>query len=163
MGVESYLVRLTGQQNVKTIGNYLLSVIGAQPDPTQSVPSGSDQHFVIRDGRHVIEFELAQRGRFGQLSVRFAICHPASVDDVFVSIITSLIAQLRMTATICEFLPAGTPSQYGANEAAGFAVNCRWSIDYARKEWRRAFGSEEAGVSVADSCRKSYFGEIDVP
>jgi hypothetical protein len=159
MGVESYLLRLTGQQDVKAIGNYLTSALGAHPDSTQSAPSGSDQHFVIRDGRHVIEFELAQRGRFGQLSVRFAICHPASLDDVFVSIVASLMAQLQMTATICEVLPAGTPSEYDATEVTEFAANCRWSIDSARKEWHRAFGPEEAGVSVSDACRKYYLGE----
>lgn len=163
MGVESYLSRLTGQQDVNTIGNYLISFLSAQPDSTQSAPSGSDQHFVFRDGRHVIEFELTQRGRFGQLSVRFAICHPASVDDVFVSIVTSLMAQLQMTATICEALPAGTPSEYGATEVTKFAANCRWSIESARKEWRRAFGPEEAGLSVSDACQKFYFGETISP
>jgi hypothetical protein len=163
MGVESYLLRLTGQKDVQAVGHYLTSVLGARPDSTQSPPSGSDQHFVIRDGRHVIECELARRGAFGQLSVRFAICHPTSVDDVFVNIIIYLIVQLQMTATICEMLPAGAPSQYGATEITEFAANCRWSIGHARNEWHKAFGSEEAGISVSDACRRFYFGEKDVP
>ena len=158
MGVESYLVRLTGHHDVETVGQFLTLGLGAQPDH-QSRPSGNDEYFVLRDGRHVVEFELAKRGEVCELSIRFAICHPKSIDDVFVSIVTSLIKQLQMTATICELLPVGTPSRYDAVQAAKFATYCRWSIEHAREQWRRQFGSEEAGVSVSEACRKFYFGD----
>lgn len=158
MGVESYLSLVRRERlDVHIVKEFVTSTLGLSPDPRQYAITTNDSYYVFQDGRHVIEFELADRSEYVQVSVRFALCHPASVDEVFIDLTTAFIRKFDMTATICEWLPEGAPTRYDVLDCKLFALNCRRSIEYAREQWRKQFGTEEAGLSISDACQHFFF------
>jgi hypothetical protein len=104
----------------------------------------------------VIEFEFFQAADGYEVSLRFALCHPSSVDRVFVEVALSLMSEFYLTATICEELPKDEPREYTSRDRDRFITNCCWSIARSRLLWRQMFGMEEAGLSVSDALRR-YF------
>ena len=150
MGVESYLVRLRGEhRKASRVAEYARVSFGITSDFEQSPLSSAYSHFVFRDGTHVIEYEFFQDGSGYEVSLRFALCHPVSVDGVFLAQAANLMTQFDLVATICEELPAGVRVVYSANELDEFVAKCAWSITRSRGYWRKMFGTEVAGVSVA--------------
>ncbi len=154
MGVESFLVRLRGQQpDLQEIVVYSRRALGIVPDPEQQVLTSAYSYYVFRDGKHVIEFEFFQARESFDISIRFALCHPPSVDQIFIGHALALMRRFHLIATICEELPEGEPTDYGKEYLDRFTANCSWSIARARGYWREMFGSEEMGVSVSDALR----------
>jgi hypothetical protein len=154
MGAESYLLRLRGQQSdLPSVVSYCRSSFGVMPDLQQFALSDAYSYYVFRDALHVIEFEFYQSVGSYEISIRFALCHPSSVDQVFLAHALALMKQFNLTATICEELPEGEPREYTAADYDRFAANCSWSIARSRAYWRQMFGSEEAGLSVSDAVR----------
>lgn len=160
MGVECYLVRLRGpRRDGSEVAAYARAVLGAVLDPQPDALSGAHTHYALRSGPHVIEIELFQDGAACEVSLRFALCHPPSVDPEFIALTTDLMRQFDLVATICEELPEGEPRDYTAVDLGRFASNCTWSIARAREGWRQMFGSEEAGLSTLDCVRRFMYGE----
>ena len=158
MGIESYLLKLTGRgMGMQELVRFGESVLGLTSDPQQYPLSKADSYYVYRDNRHVIEFELSQRTDHCQVSVRFALCNPVSVERVALPLVTALMDQFGMKATICEGLPEGEPREYSTGER--FAANFSRSIARSREEWRQMFGPEEVGLSVSDALRKFFGGD----
>jgi hypothetical protein len=120
---------------------------------------------VFRDGKHVVEFEvLSARGRApARVSMRFTLCHPDSVDRVFLEIATNLMTRQSLSASICEDLPDGTPRDYSQHEIGAFRVWCLWSIDHARRQWQRQFGPERIAVSTAAAWKHFLFDRFQIP
>jgi hypothetical protein len=157
MGSESYLLRMKGKEDTKAVSNYLTSRLGFKPDLNQYAMTDKYSHYVLRDDRYVIECELVNRSPYSQISLRFALCNPDSVDEQFVAIASDLMSQFQMTAAICEELPADVPTEYDISDLSRFARYCTWSILRARQAWQKAYGSDEAGLSVSDACRKFLY------
>ena len=154
---ESYLLRMKGNEDTRVVGSYLTSKLGFKPDLNQYAMTEKYSHYVLRDHRHVIECQLVNRSPCSHISLRFALCNPDSVDEQFVAIASGLMSQFQMTATICEELPADVPTEYDISDLSRFARYCTWSILQARQAWQKAYGSDEAGLSVSDACRKFFY------
>jgi len=162
MGAESYILRLSGKQDIESVSRYLTSTLGLKPDLNRYALTQHYSYYVFGDGQHIIECELTNRSPHSQVSLRFALCNPLSITELFVDFATKLMSHLHLTAVICEQLPADAPTKYDASDIPLFAANCKWSIAHAQKEWQRAYGSEEAGLSVSDACRKFFSDDANV-
>jgi hypothetical protein len=160
MGVESYLMRLRGNQSdLDEVVSYSSRMFGITPDLDQSALSSAYSHYVYRDDLHVIEFEFFQATGYYEVSIRFALCSPTSVDQVFIAHVLALMRNFTLIATICEELPEREPRDYNKEDAGRFIANCSWSIARSRTYWQQMFGTEEAGLSVSDALRKFVLGE----
>lgn len=162
MGLESYLLRLHGNDCTSLqIAEYSQRRFGIVPDLEQAPLTPAYTHFVFRDGHHVIEYEFFQDGDSCEVSLRFALCHPPSVDRVFVNQATELIKRFGLNATICEELPEDEPRIYTAADLTRFMANCAWSIARSRLYWQQMFDTEEIGLSVSDALQK-FFHPVSV-
>jgi hypothetical protein len=158
MGVESYLLRLRGQQSdLGSVISYSRLSFGIIPDQQQHALSRAYSHYVFQDASHIIEFEFFQATGYYEVSIRFALCNPSSVDQVFLAHAVALMSQFNLTATICEELPEGVPRDYNPADHDLFIAHCSWSIARSRDMWREMFGAEEAGLSVSQALRKFFF------
>jgi hypothetical protein len=160
MGVESFLVRFGSRQpDLQAVVTYAQHSLGIVPDPQQHAMNSAYSYYVFRDGLHVIEFEFWQQRESYDISMRFALCHPPSVDRVFLDHAVALTRQFDLTAIIGGELPEGEPAEYNTDNLERFAANCSWSIGREREYWQRQFGPEEMGLSVVDALRHFFFKE----
>jgi len=158
MGMESFLVRITGKgEDCPAVLRFAESEVGLVTETSQSLYAGSETYHSFRDGRHVIEFEFSPHGDSFQFSVRFALCHPSSVDHVFISVISKFLDRFHATVTICEDLPSGAIREFTKVTEEDFKRDCLLCIDRSRSRWRTMFGSEEAGVTVSEALRRFVF------
>jgi hypothetical protein len=163
MGVESFLVRLRSRQpDLQAVVTYAQCSLGIVPDPKQHALSSAYSYYVFRDGLHVIEFEFLQERESYDISMRFALCHPPTVDRAFLAHAVVLTRQFDLTAIIGGELPEGEPAEYDKNNLERFAANCSWSIARDREYWRRMFGPEEMGLSVVDALQY-FFHKENIP
>lgn len=163
MGMESYLLRLRGKQPDSEAFVMYSQRLGIIPDPDEYALSSAYSHYVFRDPLHVIEYELFREDNSYEVSIRFALCHPSSVDQVFLAHALGLMKRFNMTATICEELPEGEPREYNTHDLDRFASNCYWSISRAREYWRAMFGTEEVGLSTRDALGKFFSRSDTIP
>jgi hypothetical protein len=155
VGVESYLLRLRGRRSdVDSAVEYAQNAFGLAPDPEQTVLSNAYSYSAYRDGLHVIEFEYFRKDARFEISIRFALCNPSSIDQVFLGIVRSLMKKFDMTAQICEQLPKGEQTEYSVTEEDRFSANYSWSVEKSRERWRQMFGTEQAGLSVSNALQR---------
>ena len=158
MGLESYLLRLHGKDcDAQQIADYAQHCLGLVPDPEQYRLRDAYSHYVFRDGQHVIEYELLQDHGSCDVTMRFALCHPSSVDTIFIQQASNLMKQFAMQATICEELPDNEPRTYTVQDLGRLKTNCAWSMACCRQYWQRMFGTEEIGLSVCDALQRFFF------
>lgn len=155
MGMECYLLRLHGNSSIDDVEADLAGLSHVERDVWPHMALHGERYYAFRDGRHVLEFELSPvaEGHATDISLRFALCHPDTIGEVFVAIATGLMTRLGFSATIVEDLPEGVQRGYSPGEVDAFIPACLWTICNARQQWQRQFGPELMGVSVNDACR----------
>src|SRR5437867_1838322 len=100
MGFESFRVELRGGgAKYGEVDEAVQQFPHAKPDP-DSPPIPGSKYYFVRDGRHVIEVEIMDSPV--RLSCRFTLCHPASVDAVFLGFVRQLMARVGLEARICD-------------------------------------------------------------
>lgn len=168
MGVESYLLRLNGGCPLHNVESNLQSIGHVERDEWPHRAIHGEIYYVFKDGTHVIEFELcsAPDGLDTEVNMRFAICHPNSIDKVFTDIAIALMSGLGLSASMCEDVPNGVQREFAPQQSSSFTACCLWSIANARGRWQRQFGMEQMGVSVDQACKYFFFdrlGESESP
>src|SRR5438128_10385699 len=102
--------------------------------------------YVFDDGQHSIELELMDSPV--RLSCRFTLCHPASVDSVFVGLVRDLMIRLGMEAKICDDVRPEDSHAFSLHEFAEFSTLTSRSIAARRTEWIAAFGDEPMAATT---------------
>src|SRR5438105_5008432 len=100
MGFETFRVELGGGR--ATHCDALAAIRGLQhvgPDD-DSIPIEGSTFYVVNDEQHVIEVEVKDAPV--RLSCRFILCHPPSVDTIFLGIVQELLVRLGMEVRICD-------------------------------------------------------------
>lgn len=141
MGFESFRVELRGGH-----ASYLQAKETIQEQPyvkpdQQSPPMKGSTFFVVDDGRHVIEIELKDSPV--RISCRFTLCHPSSVDSVFLDLIHELMHRLGMEIWICDDVQPEDAHPFSFVNYAGFSSAALRTITGRRTEWIAAFGAEQ--------------------
>ncbi len=92
-------------------------------------------YFEYRDDNHLIEFEV----RDTEVSLRFALCNPDTVDDVFVKLINYLSNRFSLDVVVMD-----DPGAAGLKD----------SILYKRGLWKKDFGDVVEALSCDQAIEK---------
>lgn len=149
MGFESFRVELRGgvatSHQVDTIVSQLPHAIRDH----DSIPTRGSTYYTIEDGAHRIEVEVSESPV--RISCRFTLCHPASVDSVFLGLIHELMNRLGMSARICDDESA---RNFAPDEFSDFAAILLGVISTRRGEWIANFGLEQFPASTVEVYQK---------
>ncbi len=146
MGFEAFRVELRGGNVQLTDANEAVwSLPHVKPD-RDSVPMRGSTFYVVDDGQHAIELELMDSPV--RLSCRFTLCHPSSVDSVFLGLVRELMARLDMEARICDDVRPEHARFFSIDEFEEFAEITSRYIRGRRAEWIAAFGDEPMAATT---------------
>ena len=140
MGFEAFRVELrSGRADFSEVDEVVRRVPHIQPDRESAlVPGWTD--YVYHDGQHAIELELSDKPV--RVSCRFTLCHPPSVDAVFLALVRDLMTRLGMEAKICDDVRPEHARFFALGDFADFAAATLHYITARRAEWIGAFGDE---------------------
>ncbi len=148
MGFESFRVELRGGgASYAEAAEVLRKLPRMSPDPHALSTPGST-FYLYNDGRHVIELALLDAPV--RLSCRFTLCHPPSVDPVFLGLVRDLMGRLGMEARICDDVRTEQARSYPLDAFADFSGATLDYIAARRAEWVRAFGDEPLAATTND-------------
>ena len=146
MGFEHFQVVLSGgQAKYHEVDETVKKLPHIKPDQ-DPVPLRGSTFYVIHNGQHAIELELMDEPV--RLSCRFTLCHPASVDLVFLGLLRELIGRLGMAAMICDDVTPAHSRSFSLGEFPDFLAITRDYIDARRAEWIAAFGNESLAATT---------------
>ena len=100
MGFEHFQVVLRGGRSKYGEADEAVRKLPHLKPDEHSVPIKGSTFYVMDDGRHAIELELMDAPV--QLSCRFTLCHPPSVDLAFLGLLRELMLRLGMEVEICD-------------------------------------------------------------
>jgi hypothetical protein len=102
--------------------------------------------YVMNDGRHVIEVEVEDAPV--RVSCRFTLCHPPSVDSVFLDLIRELMLRLKMEAWICDDVQPEDAHPFSLVHYADFSSTALRCIAARRTEWIATFGDAQMPATM---------------
>jgi hypothetical protein len=156
MGIEVFLVELQGGiASYEEATEVVCKLPHIKPDPDGGwMPEST--YYVFRDGAHTIEMELMSVPV--KLMCRFTLCHPPSVDAVFVRFVRELATRLGMEVKIRENVCPEHERAFSANDFAEFSAIIPGYIAARRAEFVAQFGDKQLGASSTE-----LFQEIILP
>src|SRR5262249_51002461 len=146
MGFEAFRVELRGGRATYREADEAIRKLPHVKSDNHSVPLQGSTFYVFDDGPHVIELELMDTPV--RLSCRFTLCHPPSVDAVFLGLVRELMDRLGMAAKICDDVRPEHAHPFAVNEFAQFVAITSGCIAARRMAWRAAFGDEAMAATT---------------
>jgi hypothetical protein len=147
MGFESFGVRLGREQaNAQDAIKAIMNLDHAAADPDAELTPGSPC-FLVNDGQHAIELEVMETS--ATISCRFTLCHPPTVDALFIALVKELMETLDMRVEICDEVEPGQPDEFTSATFDEFPSIVSSSITKRRAEWKAAFGNQTLGATTA--------------
>jgi len=148
MGFEHFRVQLRGgKASYHEVEAAVRQLPNTRPDHEATLVPGS-AYYCIADGQHVIELELTDSPV--RLSCRFTLCHPPSVDTVFLGLVRDLVDRFGMEARVCDDVRPEHDRAFSLAEFPEFAEVVSCAIPDRRAEWIGAFGGELIGASTRE-------------
>ena len=148
MGFETFRVELRGGSASYREADEAVRVLPhAEPDQ-DSVPTQGSRFYLIHGVKHAIELELMDAPV--KLSCRFTLCHPPTIDAVFLDLVKELMDRLGMEARICDDLRPEHARPYSLEEFTEFSAIASKYIAARRTEWITAFGGEPLAATTND-------------
>jgi len=146
MGFEAFRVELRGGKvQYREADEVVRQIPRARPDP-DSLPMQGSTYYLIEDGQHVLEVEIMDSPM--KLSCRFTLCHPPSVDPVFLGLLRELMVRLGMEAKICDDVRPEHARSFSLKEFPAFSAITSRYITARRAEWIAAFGDEPRAATT---------------
>jgi hypothetical protein len=146
MGFETFRVELRGGKvNGAEADEAVRELPHIRPDQ-HSLSTRGSTFYVFDDGRHAIELALLDAPV--RVSCRFTLCHPPSVDAVFLVLLRDLMTRLGMEAKICDDVRPEHARSFSRDDFAEFADATLRYIAARRAEWIAAFGDEPMAATT---------------
>ena len=146
MGFETFRVELRGgKAKFAEADETVRKLPHMKPDP-HSLPTKGSTYYLFEDGLHAIELELMESPV--KLSCRFTLCHPPSVDAVFLGLVRDLMSRLGMTVRICDDVPSEHAGSFPIDEFSEFSAIASRAIAARRVEWIGAFGDKPLAATT---------------
>ncbi len=146
MGFESFRVELRGGRAKYPETDETLRKHPHVKLDQHSVPTKGSKFYIRDDGQHVIEVELMESPV--KLSCRFTLCHPPSVDSVFLNFLRELMANLGMEAKICDDVRPEHAHSFSFDQFSQFSALTSRYVAARRKEWIATFGTEQLAATT---------------
>ena len=152
MGFQSFRIELRGgRAGYREVDETLRGLPHVRLEPDAVLMPGSTC-YLRDDGQHVIEVELLDKPV--RLSCRFTLCHPSSVDSIFLDFVRDLMVRLDMEAKICDDVLPEHSGSFAFREFPEFsAITVRY-IAARRAEWITALGTETLGATTSEVCQR---------
>ena len=99
-----------------------------------------EPYYEYRDDKHVVELEV-RSGKGVEVSLRFALCNPATVDDVFLDLINELSDKFSFDLKVMD-----------SNDQRVSQI--KNGIDYKRNLWIKDFGDEIAALGCDEAINR---------
>lgn len=118
------------------------------------IKKSDDNYFEYNDKNHLIEIQLRELKEGIEVSLRFALCNPLSIDEVFFNVLQLLSVTLSAEIDIID--------EYAENEKyarQGLKLYLFKNITIKRGYWIKDFGSETATISCDDALKKFVLGK----
>lgn len=146
MGFEHFRVELRGGQiTYAQAAEIIRRLPNIKPD-RESIPLSGSTYFLMDNGSHVIELELMEATV--QVSCRFTLCHPPSIDAAFLSFVRELMMRLGMKARNIEGDRPEDDRSFSLGEFTEFsAITSHW-IAVRRAEWIAGFGDRTLAATT---------------
>ena len=160
MGAEDFVVRLSSGSTPPDVTKVLLAIPQVHPDATFPSMRG-ESHFRYEDPEHIIEIELAEAGPRTTVSLRFAVCHPTSIDDVFTTLVVDLVNALSADIVIAEDVEPDDPGlgwSFSPSQLTDLRKSLLQCIPKKRSLWQTEFGRAEARVSCKEAIDRFVIG-----
>ena len=157
MGVEDYRFRLTTTERLDTVSAVLNGIPGVRPDPG-AAQVATDAYFMYESDFHLIELEARQDANRVTLSLRFSLCHPPSVDDVYVELILRLSELLNASFAFPDDINASERDFTHALRKP-LASALATTIAAERAQWQAMFGTETAKLSCQRAIERYVYGK----
>lgn len=146
MGLESFRVELRGgRANCSDAKETIQEQPHVRLDEQSPETKGST-YYVIDDGRHIIEVEIKDAPV--RISCRFTLCHPSSVDSIFLELIREIMSRLGMEVWICDDVRPEDTHPFSLATYAEFSSAALRAIAARRVEWMAAFGIEQMAATT---------------
>lgn len=139
MGFESIRVELRGgPATLSQVNEFVRQRPNVKVD-TDGIRTPGSTFYTVEDGLHVIEVEVM--GSPITVSCRFTLCHPPSIDSVFLGFVRELMADLGMEAGICDDVGPEHPHWFSIAEFPEFVNVFLNDVARRRAEWITDFGT----------------------
>ncbi len=146
MGFESFRVELRGgSATYRETEETIRKIPHVKLDP-QSLAMKGSMYSVVGDRQHVLEVEL--RDVPLRLSCRFTLCHPPSVDSVFLRLLHDLMLRFGMEVKIGDDVRPEHTHLFSLADYAELSFVTLHYIAERRAEWIAAFGGEQMAATT---------------
>lgn len=146
MGFESFRIELHGGSATFPQAQEAIRAFPQVRLDPQSLPMRGSTYYLFNDLRHVIEVEL--RDAPVKISCRFTLCHPPSMDAVFLHCLRELMLRLGLEATICDDVGPEHKHSFSLTQFTEFSTATLNYIAMRRGEWNAAFGLEPLSATT---------------
>jgi len=85
------------------------------------------------------------------VSCRFTLCHPESIDSVFLALVGELMSRLGMEARICDDVLPHHTQGFSIVKFSELSNVASRSISARRSEWVENFGPAQACATTAEA------------
>ncbi len=144
MGIESFRVKLHGGPATPA---QAIEVIAGMPHarPGKGFYGMSGySSFILDDGSSVFELLVAEKPF--DISCRFTLCHPPSVDSAFLALMRELMIRLGVSAELLD----GEARAYSLDTFGEFAAAAFVAIAERRAEWIAMFGPATLAATTTE-------------
>lgn len=153
MGCEDFRVTLRSSMELGAAHRHLLADARIVSDP-EGGPLPQGCYLAYDDGEHLIELELYCVEPRIELSVRFALCNPDSVDNAFIDLVMLLAERLDAEVSVMENISPGVRGDFSPSELGPFSEIVKPMIAKKRAYWIADFGTERAPISCNEALRR---------
>ena len=154
MGWESFQIILKTQIPLNNIINIINSISGVLNN--SSFTLANEQYSQYRKKSHIIEIKVEESFIASQISCRFALCHPISIDEIFIDFIKKMAQSFSLDTEIeiVDEVPNNLPEKFIASKMDGFEKAVKKAISVKRKYWISDFGAEQATLTTSEALEK---------
>jgi hypothetical protein len=148
VGFESFQIELHGGHATCLEAEGAIRTLERISIDHDAAGSGSSRFFVMNDGKHVVEIELKHSPPV--ISCRFTLCHPPSIDAVFLGLVRQLMVLLGMHATIRDDVRPEHAHSFTLDAFDELAAATLQYIHARRLEWIEMCGTEQLAATTSE-------------
>ena len=114
-------------------------------------PMSDARYFLYEDSEHVVELLLRPDDEGSRISMRFALCHPDSIEETFARLVLDIATDLHADFAILDTVNDEEPEELDWTQGDTFRQALGPAIRFKRTYWQRAFGVDRARLTCSQA------------